>query len=136
MTTLLKYPHLSLRLKAAMIDSVIFATILYSTAYFSYDIFPENLYLRIMLIFIPTLSYEPVLLYFTGSSIGHKIYKIAVVHQNKEKRLNIFQCYIRFVVKIFLGLFSLIFMFFTKKRQSFHDLITATLVVFSSKEKS
>ena len=127
------YPKLNLRFKAAMIDSIFLATILYSTAYFSYDIFPDNLYLRLVLIFLPSLSYEPILLYFTGSSIGHKIYKIGVMHQNPAKKLNLFQCYVRYIVKILLGIFSLLFMFFTNKRQSFHDLVTATLVIFPAK---
>ena len=126
-----KYPQLGLRWKAAIIDSVIFATLLFSTSYFSYDLFPDNLYLRILFIVLPTLSYEPLMIYFTGNSIGHKIYGIGVVHQNNSKKLNLIQCYIRYIVKITMGLFSLIFMFLSQKRQAFHDLITATLVVFS-----
>lgn len=68
------YPQLNLRWKAAVIDSIIFSSLLFTTAYFSYDIFPNNLILRIIFIFLPTLSYEPLMLYFTGNSVGHKIY--------------------------------------------------------------
>jgi uncharacterized RDD family membrane protein YckC len=125
-----KYPQLNLRWKAAIIDSFIFLSLLFSTAYFSYDIFQDNLFLRIIFIFLPTLSYEPLMIFFTGRSLGHKLYGIGVVHQDDSKKLNLFQCYIRYIVKIALGLFSLIFMFLTHKRQAFHDLITASLVVF------
>lgn len=128
-----KYPQLNLRLKAAMLDSIIFGTILYTTAYFSHDLFPDDLYLRLMMIFIPTLSYEPILLRLTGSTIGHRVNKINVINNNELKKLNIFQCYFRFILKILLGTFSLVFMFFTNKRQSFHDLMSNTLVVFQKK---
>jgi uncharacterized RDD family membrane protein YckC len=127
----MNYPQLNLRLKAAIIDSIIFTTLLFSTAYYSHYFFPDNLSLRLIFVFIPSLSYEPLFLYFTGSSIGHKVNRIMVTHQNSEKKLSLFQCYSRFLIKILLGMFSLLFMFFTKKRQSFHDLITATLVDFA-----
>lgn len=124
------YPGLSLRINAAMIDSLIMGIYLYLSAYISYDIFPDHLIPRLIIIFVPFLSYEPILLYFTGSTIGHRMNKISVTHYYENKKLNLFQCYMRFITKILLGIFSLIIMFMTQKNQSFHDLITNSLVVF------
>ncbi len=81
-------------------------------------------------ILLPTLSIEPLFVYFRGSSIGHQFSGIKVVNVDEQKSLSIFQCYLRTLVKMLLGLISLIMFVFSKKYQAIHDYTSRTMVVF------
>ena len=131
MSTTVGYPRLIRRIQALFIDGVIVPVAAISVLIFisSFDI--PNIYSAIsaaLIIFI----LEPLLVSTTGGTLGHHIIGVQVKNINTGKNINIFFATIRFVSKIFLGIFSLISIFTTKKYQAFHDLLSRSVVTFKS----
>ena len=127
--TTLYYPRLLRRIQATLIDSVITPLIFIVIAFALSYVGIANDYLRVSLALGPALSFEPLLVAFTGATIGHHAIGLKVRRISVDKPINVLLAYIRFFLKWILGLPSLIFILVTKKHQAFHDMIVRSIVV-------
>lgn len=129
------YPRLIRRVQVCIIDTFIFAffivTLFLMVAAFSVNPF----WARIAIVFIPALFFEPVLVSFTGGTIGHHLLKLKVRDVRNGKNINIFTAFIRFILKTFLGTVSLLFVLTTRKHQAIHDFCANSIVVYKDPEK-
>ncbi|MBV1907758.1 MAG: RDD family protein [Kangiellaceae bacterium] len=130
------YPKLFLRIQAMLWDSAILGIFFITIAILSSKNSVNNEVLRALIIVVPALSLEPLLVYFSGSSIGHRIAGIKISHVNTDKNLSLLQCYGRFITKLILGIYSLIALVFTRKHQALHDLLSKSIVVFIDENKA
>ncbi len=130
------YPKLFLRIKAMLWDSTILGLLIIITALLSSLLPFESEILRGLFIVLPVLSFEPLFIYFRGSSIGHQLAGIRVVNIDEQKSLSILQCYLRTIVKILLGIVSLIMFLFSKNYQAIHDYVSRSMVVFIDEQNA
>lgn len=126
----LYYPNIGKRIKAVVLDSVIFAIVVVSIWPFiaGYE-FKYN-WLKILILLSPFFILEPLLVTTTGGSIGHHVFKIRVRGVSRDRNINIINATIRFLLKTALGTFSLLFILFTKKHQALHDYLVNSIVIF------
>lgn len=132
---MISYPKLFLRIKAILWDSVILGLFFLSMIFLSSGLEFSNKILQGIFVFLPVISLEPLLVYFTGSSLGHRMAGIKIIHKNESKSLTLIQCYLRFLLKSLLGFLSLLIFFFTKKYQAIHDYASKSVVVFIDESK-
>ncbi len=128
----MSYPKLFLRIKGMLMDSLVFGVLLFSMVLASIQVGIENTALKTVFIVLPLLIFEPAFICLTGGSLGHHYAGIRVVDGTTENNLNFFRCVIRFVVKIPLGIISLVSMVLTKRHQAIHDYLSNSVVTFKS----
>jgi len=75
---------------------------------------------------------EPVLVSFTGGSIGHHIFGIQVIDQSSGNNIGFFRALVRIITRYIFGIFSLFFINTTKRYQALHDLAVKSVVVFKN----
>lgn len=89
--------------------------------------------LRGFLLFGLFFLYEPFCLAF-GCTIGNYIAGIRVrKFGNEEKRINILQSYIRFIVKILLGIISFFTVTSNKHKRAIHDIAAGSIMIYAKK---
>ena len=130
------YPVLLLRIRAMMLDSVVFGVLLLSMVMLSIKLDITDSTTRTIFILAPVTLLEPVMIWLTGGSFGHHYSGIRVVGKNSGENLFVLNGVVRFVAKTFLGLFSLAAMFITKRHQSIHDFLSGSVVVFKDEEEA
>lgn len=123
------YPRLLRRIQAVMIDSIIIPVVLWGVIFLISKLNVDSIHIKIMAVVLPVFILEPAMVAFTGGTIGHHILRIKVRNVNQDKNINIIFACFRFIVKLILGLFSLIFVLTTKKHQAIHDILFRTIVV-------
>jgi len=127
----IKYPGVSDRVKAAVVDSFIIVVFMFIASY-SFSFFGnvgENLRI-ITFIFIFGL-YDPIFTSTFGSTLGHMSMNLIVrKEKNYEKKISLPQAIIRFIVKFILGIISLFTVGNNKKHLAIHDLITGSVVLY------
>jgi uncharacterized RDD family membrane protein YckC len=128
------YPNFNRRVKAALVDSLIFAllTVLIVPILAGINSIPD--WLRIILILSPFFILEPVLVSYTGGSPGHHLFKTRIRNIESDTNIGILSATVRFLFKLLLGLLSLFFILFTKKHQAIHDLVVKSIVVLRNPE--
>lgn len=128
----MSYPVLFLRVKAALLDSIIFGVLIFAMVYLSIQIGIANPVLKVAFIVVPVILLEPVMMWLTGGSVGHHYSGIRIIGKNSGQNLFVLNGIVRFIVKTLLGWISLIFMLLTKRHQSFHDILSGSIVVFKN----
>jgi len=123
------YPRLLRRVQAVLIDSLIVSILIYICAISVAYIQIENSILRILLAFGPAISLEPIMVAFTGATFGHHFIGLKVRHVYKDRNINIAFAFLRFILKLILGMLSLIFILITRKHQAIHDIFTRAIVI-------
>lgn len=133
MDKILGYPKLSKRIQALLFDSLIIPILVIGTllviSSFGIHGAPSALIAGIII-----FALEPLLVSTTGGSIGHHITGIQVKNNKTHENLNIFMSSIRFIIKIPLGMFSLISVLTTKHHQGIHDLFVDSIVIIKNLE--
>ena len=129
------YSPLSRRIKAMLFDSLIFGlVVICSISLFAFMGVGKWEYTGIVfMVFL--VSLEPFFIAFTGSSIGQHFYNIEVKNIKTGLRLGLIRSYIRFLIKIPMGILSLITVLSSKYHQGIHDLATNSIVVHRNTEK-
>jgi uncharacterized RDD family membrane protein YckC len=133
--TYVTYPKFTLRLRAIWIDGIIIALLLFLTALILAKTSIVLTQVSGYLIFAVILSIEPLLIAFTGASIGQRISGICVQRKSDSRPPSIVVSYLRYLIKIPLGSFSIFTIFTTKKYQAIHDLVCSTVVVIKDPKK-
>jgi uncharacterized RDD family membrane protein YckC len=127
--TLIIFPPLHTRIFAAVVDFVILMGGFLALSALYIFLFPSHQLLFVILAAAFIFCYEPVLVSTTGQTVGHKINRFRIINNKTTKRLNLLRASIRFLLKTTLGLCSLIWMLFTNRQRSLHDLLTGSLAI-------
>jgi len=126
------YPGVFIRVKAATIDSIVIILFMVVTT----DIFSrfENVpdYARMIAFIFIFLLYEPLMVSFFGSTIGHRMSKIKVQRDDNGKRINIAMAIFRFSIKALLGWISLFSVSMNNDRKAIHDIAAKSIVVYDN----
>ena len=124
------YPSIAKRIKASVFDSVAVMTViaLLMTVYLYIGVETPFLVLLVVLI---ALLYEPVLVSWKGMTLGHRVCNFRVIDVRTTKKLSFVKAIARFLIKSFLGIVSLFWIFFTNRQQAFHDMATGSIVINS-----
>ena len=124
------YANFSRRIQAVILDSFILAFLFLITAYILSTV-PLHSYVKIGIISALLLFLEPLLVSFTGASLGHHAKQIRIQNAATGKNLSIITALIRFVVKSLLGWLSVLLIFTTKRHQALHDKLVGSVVVMN-----
>jgi uncharacterized RDD family membrane protein YckC len=128
------YPRLLRRVRAFLIDSVLFIIVIYAWV-FSLTVFGELPFLlRILALIIPIMIIEPGLVAFTGGTPGHHIMGLRIRDASRDENIGILRATVRAVVRTCLGWLSFIFVLVTQRHQALHDYFTSTVVVLRRPE--
>lgn len=123
------YPTLLRRIQSIFIDSIIILTTMVClTVFISYfEATPD--WIKGTLFFALVGIYEPILI-ASGGTIGNRVMKIQVMQYNDGKKtVNIFQSYIRFIVKLFFGWLSFITIHMNVQKRALHDLASGSVMI-------
>jgi uncharacterized RDD family membrane protein YckC len=124
-----KYPLLTERIQSTLIDTVliILSMFLFSNILDKIQDPPD--WLRIVLFVSIWLIYEP-LCTSVGFTMGNYIKGIRVRKaDNVEKKINIFQGLIRYIIKVLLGWVSFLTISSNPKRRAIHDLVSGSVMI-------
>lgn len=127
------YPSLSKRVQSLFIDSLLMIGLMLLSGWVLDKINPKqeegDEWIRAALFIGVWGVYEPLSMTF-GCTVGNYLMKIRIrKHVNNHKKINIFQAYVRFVVKLFLGWISFITVTFTQEKRAIHDFASGTIVL-------
>ncbi|MFI1771506.1 RDD family protein [Thalassobellus citreus] len=123
------YARLSTRVKAAVIDSIVLITLMYSASEIFNAFETVSNGVRISVFIFIFLIYEPILVTLFGASVGHFFNDIVVKKEKDEtKNINFPIAVIRFIIKALLGWLSLLTIHGDKKGQAIHDRFAKSIV--------
>jgi len=134
--TVENYPGVFDRVKAIMTDSIVIVVFMVIASYiFSlFESVPD--YSRIIAFVFIFLLYDPLFTSTFGGTIGHMILGIRVKRESNEQKNILFPLAIlRYIVKAFLGVISLLTVSSNEKNKAIHDYLVGSVVVYvKSKE--
>jgi uncharacterized RDD family membrane protein YckC len=121
-----EYPTLFSRYFASLIDMLLAFSIAVIIGKY---LLPQDIENDMKIIFftIPFLLYEP---FFTAylATLGQLIFKFRVRQLSDNKKLPLWKTYIRYIVKIYLGLISVLTIPARVDRRAIHDLLATSIV--------
>ncbi|MEN3352648.1 MAG: hypothetical protein V7640_806 [Betaproteobacteria bacterium] len=128
------YPRLLRRVRAFLIDSVLFIIVIYGWM-ISLAAYSESPFLlKVLALILPIIIIEPALVAFTGGTPGHHIMGLRIRHASRDENIGILRATVRAIVRTFLGWLSFIFVLVTQRHQALHDYLTSTVVVLRRPE--
>lgn len=127
------YATLPRRIKAGIVDGIVVMSLFIIAPLVINSLAGEDIGINGIVMFIPPLLLEPFLISYLGFTFGQYIFGIQVVRVDTGGKCPLPASFIRYCMKIILGLFSMLYMLFSRKHQAIHDHIANTLVVLSHK---
>jgi uncharacterized RDD family membrane protein YckC len=125
-----RYATFTRRFRAVLVDSAVVSTacvLLLIVGGFA-DNVPGSgrivLALMVGLVFL----YEPIFIWRRGATIGHAANNLRVLDDRTGRPPGFARSFIRYIIKLVLGLPSFITMAFTRRHQAVHDVLTRTTV--------
>ena len=131
-----KYARFSRRFRGLVLDWMILMAILFGALTLTSTVRNDN-FSRVLgiLVIAVLLLYEPVLVSFTGSTLGHYLANLRVV-DDRGGNLSFAKAFARFAIKSLLGWYSFLSMAFTRRNQTIHDLLTRSTVQIGDPAKA
>ena len=126
------YPRLIRRVRAILVDSIILPVVMFGVVMVGSAAGVSDGYAKFALLIVPIFVLDPAMVAVTGGTIGHHFQGVRIATLDGQRNINIFAATLRFVVKVLLGWFSMIFILTTKRHQAFHDLLARSVVVHKS----
>ena len=123
------YPRLVRRVRAVLIDSVLVPVAAIAALLIGVSAGITDPLAKILLFVAPIIILEPFLVMSTGGTVGHHLTRLKVMKKDGTGHIGFIPATIRFLVKLFLGWFSFIFILTTRKHQAVHDLAAGSIVV-------
>lgn len=124
-----QYPEIKDRIQSTFIDTILLIVIMFifSALIDKYENIPD--WLRISIFVSLFFIYEPVC-QSLGFTLGNLIKGIRVrKSSNPNKRINIFQAFIRYPVKVLLGWISLLTVGSDSKKRAIHNLVSGSVMI-------
>jgi hypothetical protein len=81
-----------------------------------------------LVVIVALLLYEPVLVSFTGGTLGHYSTNLRVVDDRSGGNVSFLKACARLVIKAVLGGYSFVILAATRRNQAVHDLLTRSTV--------
>jgi len=124
-----KYARFSRRFRGLVLDWMILMAILFGALTLTSTVRNDN-FSRVLgiLVIAVLLLYEPVLVSFTGSTLGHYLANLRVVDERSGGNVSFLKACARVVIKAVLGLYSFVTLAATRRNQAVHDLLTKSTV--------
>lgn len=123
------YPRLIKRVRAVLVDSVLIPVAAFGTLILGEASGISNPAGKVLLLLGPIFVLEPVLVAFTGGTVGHHLQGIKITTIDGTRNINIIAATLRFIVKIVLGWLSFIVVLISAKHQAVHDLVARSVVI-------
>lgn len=128
-----EYPELKTRIQSSFIDGLLIIVLMLVSAWAldkaGVGDEEEGGMLKAIIFVSIWGIYEP-LATTLGATLGNYFMKIRVRKMDANgKRLNIFQAFIRFVFKFFLGWLSFVTINFNKERRAIHDIVAGSVML-------
>jgi uncharacterized RDD family membrane protein YckC len=124
------YARFSRRLRAFLIDAVLFALVFYIGAVVidSLAFSDANRRLFLLSLAVLILAYDPVLVAFFGATLGHRLTNLRVVDEGHGGNISLLRAIARALIKDVLGWLSFASMAITRRHQALHDVFTHSTV--------
>ncbi len=122
------YPRLLRRVRAFLVDSVVFIILLYAWMV-ALPAFGELPFLKIAVLPAAILILEPGLVAFTGGTLGHHLLGLRIRDASQDQHIGFGRAIARAIIRFLLGWLSFVFVLVTRKHQALHDYFTSTVVV-------
>ena len=125
-----EYPAVSSRVKAMMLDNVLIIG-----AMIVFNLILDGIGLELVEVRISLsgliLLYDPIMVAFTGGTVGHKVFDLKVKSiMNQEKNILLPIAIFRFILKLFLGWISLLSIGASSRNLAIHDALSASIVLY------
>lgn len=129
-----RIPGLIDRIKALVTDNVviIFLLLIASNVFSDLEHVPDAVKIAALILIFGL--YDPLCTAFLGGSLGHLAMGLRVRSKNDySKNISIFKAIPRYLLKFFLGAFSLFTVTGNKNKMAIHDMAVDSIVLFKSK---
>jgi uncharacterized RDD family membrane protein YckC len=128
-TTAVEYPQLTDRIQSSFIDMLLIVAMMFvfSGILERYENAPD--WIRIALFFGLWAIYEP-LCTTLGATLGNYIKGIRVRQNGAiNQRINFFQAFIRYVLKVLLGWISFLTIHTNPQKRAIHDIVAGSVMI-------
>jgi uncharacterized RDD family membrane protein YckC len=124
-----RYARFSRRLRAIAIDFILFLAAMVAALQTAIA-FNDNNIARVVGFgfLVGFLLYEPLLVWLTGGTVGHRLSNLRVVDERSNGNVGLLKAFARVVIKAILGWYSFISMAAARRHQAVHDLLTRSTV--------
>ena len=123
------YGRFSRRVRAFVIDWIIIMLLLISALFAAVSANSDRIGRILGFTFVGIfLLYEPLLVSFTGSTVGHYLTNLRVVDDRTRGNVGLPKAAARLVIKTLFGIYSFITMAATSRHQAVHDVMTRSTV--------
>ena len=125
------YPRKFLRVRAYLLDCCAVFAIGASGVYLLQLLVSDDRVRRVgwFGIAAAALAYEPILVWGTGATVGHRLTNLRVVSQGSRNSLSLLRAILRAITKVTLGWLSFLVMLITGRGKAIHDALTQSDVV-------
>lgn len=123
------YPLLSDRVQSSFIDTILIVILMFVFASWldRYENAPD--WIRIALFFGLWAVYEP-LCTTLGGTLGNHVKGIRVRrHSDADRKINFFQAFVRYILKISLGWISFLTIHSNAERRAIHDIVAQSVMI-------
>jgi uncharacterized RDD family membrane protein YckC len=124
-----RYARFSRRLRGIVVDWIIAMIVIFGAVFLAVTIGSDNFSRALGIpVLVALLLYEPVLVSFTGGTLGHYFTNLRVVDDRSGGNVSFPKACARVVIKGLLGWYSFVVMMATRRNQAVHDLLTRSTV--------
>jgi uncharacterized RDD family membrane protein YckC len=124
-----RYARFSRRLKAILIDWIIALFVVFGAVFVAISLRSDTVSRMLGFLVVAVLVlYEPILVSFTGGTLGHTFANLRVVDENHGGNVSFAKALARLALKSLLGWYSFLVMAATRRNQAVHDLLTRSTV--------
>ena len=123
------YARFSRRLRGIVIDWMISMAVLFGAIFIAVTV-RNDFFSRMLgfLVIFALLLYEPLLVSFTGGTLGHYFANLRVVDEGTGGNVSFLKACGRVLIKGLLGWYSFVILAATRRNQAVHDLLTRSTV--------
>ena len=123
------YARFSRRFRGIVVDWIVAMAILFGAVMVAISVGSDNFSRGLgLLVIAALLLYEPVLVSFTGGTLGHHSTNLRVVDDRSGGNVSFLKACARVVLKGVLGWYSFVILAATRRNQAVHDLLTRSTV--------
>lgn len=123
------YARFSRRFRGIFIDWIVTLAVVFSALLVASTVAIDSVSRALGIAVIAALVlYEPVLVSFTGGTVGHHLTNLRVVDDATGGNVGFLKACARLLIKGFLGWYSFVIIAATRRNQAIHDLVTRSTV--------
>ncbi len=125
------FPGVGDRIKAAFFDSIVMVGFMFLFSFIYSQFGHVDQRLKILSVLFVFVLYDPIFTALRGQTIGHQIQGIIVKRRsNQAKNINLFAAFVRYMIKVFLGVVSIFTVGGNRQNLAIHDMVSDSIVLF------